>query len=880
MNKTLIFVFSLILSMHLTPSKLSAQSNPTAQQIPYSTDFSGLSHSSSTFPAGWQGWKISSLAGSNFDLKAPSSNSSLISRGYASSTSKGIYNYSEKLGFLNAADGDYTLVLALKTTGNTNIVVEYSVMTLRNPYNGSTNTRINGVEIQYRVGTTGEFKSVNSRVYINNTTTQTGITTTEQNSQVYSVELPAECNNQNVVQVRWVSREITGIGSYPGFAVDNIDVTSFGKASYYYYKGTGLLSSLNSWSSTPDGSGFSPSNFTDGYQNFILNTGSSISFSENWTVSGTNSKVIIGDGSKQTTVKTINSAQLNSTVDIRSGSRLVINQTTSNLPVFGNLYPGSFIEILFSASLSNLPAEPTYENLLLNSSGGHTYLFNISSPDILIKKDLELINTKLNINGSEKFKLQTGGSIKFSSSASLTSSFSNLAELVLTGKETQEIELNNINLELNSLTVLNPAGVTLSETGGSSNIYLSAGSANSLNMNAGNINLNSNKLILGSGTTEPGTLNYTSGFITGTGTFGRWFNKSGLPTSFTYTFPMGTGSNDRGISLAFSNSSINSGGLLTVKHADLPGSVSITPFTDGIYTIDKKSNMSWVITQSGSWNLGGRTISLRIDSEGLEGVNDVSSLTLVKNNVKAGGTFSSGTGTPTKPEINRLGMSITDLGGTGGTGNSFSIGASTGNPLPVTIASFTCNALNRDVILSWVTAMELNNRGFEIEYSKKEESTGSFTPWEKTAFVAGSGNSNTEIEYIYTVRKLNDGTYRFRIKQIDLNGNFEYFTPQNAAEIVIGKPFKFEISQNYPNPSNPVSKIDYQLPFDAKVSLKVYNLTGQEVSVLVDGNINAGYHTADFDGTNLSSGVYFYKISASGNNGESYTKTMKLVLVK
>jgi hypothetical protein len=107
---------------------------------------------------------------------------------------------------------------------------------------------------------------------------------------------------------------------------------------------------------------------------------------------------------------------------------------------------------------------------------------------------------------------------------------------------------------------------------------------------------------------------------------------------------MGAGNNDRGISLAFSNSSITSGGMLTVKHNDLQGSAAITPFNDGVLTIDKKSNMSWVITQSGSWNLGTRTVSMKISSQGLEGVNDVSSLTLVKNNVKAGGTFSSGTG--------------------------------------------------------------------------------------------------------------------------------------------------------------------------------------------------------------------------------------------
>ncbi|HMQ80506.1 MAG TPA: T9SS type A sorting domain-containing protein [Ignavibacteria bacterium] len=880
MNKTLIILFSLIFTSVLIPSFIYSQSNPAAQQIPYNTDFSGLSHNSSTYPAGWQGWKVSSQSGTDFDLNPAANNSSLTSRGYASSTAKGIYNYNGKLGFLNAVDGDYSLVLSLKTAGNTNVVVEYEIMTLRNPYSGSTNTRINGVELQYRVGTSGEFKSLNSRVYINNTTTQTGTTTSGQNSKIFSVELPAECDNQNVVQVRWSSREITGTGSYPGFAIDNIDVAAYGKVTYYYYKGTGNLSSTGSWSSTPEGNGERPDNFTDGYQNFVISTGTVINFSEYWTVSGTNSKVIIGNGVTETVLKTINSAQLNAVTDIRKGSKLVISQSTSNLPVFGNLYPGSYLEVLFSSSLAGIPAESTYENLLLNSGGGHTYSFSINSPDLLIKKDLELVNTRLNNNGTGKFKLQIGGNLKFSSSASLTSGFADLAELVMRGSEMQVVEMNNKDLELNSLTILNPEGITLSEKGGSSNIKLSRGSANVLKMQGGSIEMQSSNIVLGSGTTEPGTLTYTSGFLTGSGSFSRWFSKSGLPTTLTFTFPMGAGANNRGISLAFSNSSITNGGMLTVKHTDLPGSESIPPFNDGIYTIDKKSKMSWLVTQSGSWSLGSRTISVKISSEGLDGINDVSGLTIVNNSVKAGGTFLSGTGSPSKPEVNRQGMNITDLGGSNGNGNSFSIGASAGNPLPVTLASFTCSVINRDVLLTWVTSLEINNKGFEIEYCRKEESTGSFSPWEKTAFVNGNGNSNTEIEYVYRAKKLTDGTYRFRIKQVDLNGNFEYFSPQNTTESVIGKPVKFEISQNYPNPSNPVSKIDYQLPFNAKVSLRVYDLTGKEVSVLADGNVNSGYHTAEFNGTDLSSGVYFYRILAFGVNGETYSKTMKLILVK
>jgi len=874
------FRFLILIAGFLSTFSVFSQTNPTAQQVPYSTDFGTLSHISSTYPAGWIGWRVSSLPGTLFNLSAATSNGTLTSSGYASNTTKGIYNYKNKLGFLNAADGDYTLVLALKTTGTSNIVIEYSASTVRNPYDGSSNTRINGLELQYRVGTSGVFKSLNSRVYVNNTTQQTGTTTTEQNKQYFSVTLPAECDNALVVQIRWISREISGAGLYPGFAIDDINATEGGSSVNYYYKGTGNFTSLSSWSTDPNGSGNNPANFTANNQNFNILTPASVNFTENWTVSGNFSKVIVGSELNKVDLTTTGSAQLNAVTDISSGSKVIISQTTSNFPAFGNMYPGSALEILFTASLSGLPAEVTYENLLFNSNGGHNYLFNLSSPDILIKKDLTIINTKLNVNGSDKFKLQLGGDLTLSNSASFTSGFSNLAELYLFGSALQTITLNGINLSLNSLTIANSTGISLSNTGGSSNISLSNGSANVLKMSGGNIETNGNTITLGSGTTEPGTLSYTSGFITGTGSFSRWFNKSNLPTSYNYAFPMGSGNNNRGISILFSNSSITSGGVLTVSHTDLPGSTPITPYTDGTLTINKKSNMNWYITQSNNWNLGTRSVSIRIFSEGLDGIIDPLSLSLVKGNVKPGGSYQSGTGTVDIPEINRSSMAITDIGGTGGTGNTFSIGAGNGNPLPVTLTSFTANAIKRDAVLEWKTSMEINNKGFEVERSKKDESTGSFTPWEKIGFTDGKINSNTETSYSFTDKKLNDGSYKFRLKQIDLNGDFEYFNPSNINELTIGKPVNFEMSQNYPNPSNPVSKIDFQLPFDAKVSIKIYDLTGKEVSILVNWNLNSGFHTTEFNGSNLASGIYIYVINASGINGETFSKTMKMALIK
>ena len=92
-------------------------------------------------------------------------------------------------------------------------------------------------------------------------------------------------------------------------------------------------------------------------------------------------------------------------------------------------------------------------------------------------------------------------------------------------------------------------------------------------------------------------------------------------------------------------------------------------------------------------------------------------------------------------------------------------------------------------------------------------------------------------------------------------------------------PVSYGISQNYPNPFNPVTNIEFALPNTGNVKLVVYDMSGKEVAVLVDGNYSAGSYKVDFDASSLASGVYFYSIYASGE-GHKFTKTLKLVLIK
>jgi hypothetical protein len=194
-------------------------------------------------------------------------------------------------------------------------------------------------------------------------------------------------------------------------------------------------------------------------------------------------------------------------------------------------------------------------------------------------------------------------------------------------------------------------------------------------------------------------------------------------------------------------------------------------------------------------------------------------------------------------------------------------------PLPVTISSFLASVSSNNVLLKWVTEMELNNSGFDIE---RKNAKGN-SVWQKINFVHGSGTTNERKNYSYADRKLLVGTYQYRLKQIDYNGNFNYYNLTDA--VIITPPLSFSITQNYPNPSNPKSKIDFEIPINGKVSIKLYNITGQELTSLVNDVKEAGYYSVDFDGSNYASGVYFYRISAEGE-GLKFNKTLKMVLVK
>lgn len=193
------------------------------------------------------------------------------------------------------------------------------------------------------------------------------------------------------------------------------------------------------------------------------------------------------------------------------------------------------------------------------------------------------------------------------------------------------------------------------------------------------------------------------------------------------------------------------------------------------------------------------------------------------------------------------------------------------SPLPVELITFSASMSNGNVELNWETATEINNYGFEVERQILNQVKNN--KWEMVGFVEGHGNSNSPKFYSYTDKKIEaSGNYNYRLKQIDIDGTFEY---SDVVEANLGAPESFELDQNYPNPFNPLTSIRFNLPMDSNVKLTVFNVLGQEVAELINENITAGYHSVNFDGSSLNSGIYFYQLETN-----NFTQIRKMMLVK
>lgn len=195
--------------------------------------------------------------------------------------------------------------------------------------------------------------------------------------------------------------------------------------------------------------------------------------------------------------------------------------------------------------------------------------------------------------------------------------------------------------------------------------------------------------------------------------------------------------------------------------------------------------------------------------------------------------------------------------------------------IPVELVSFTAVQKNQSVELEWRTATETNNLGFEIQRKSISQVNGSDDDWKRIGFVFGSGTITEPKSYSFIDENVLTGTYKYRLKQIDYEGTFKY---SNEIEInIFLTPGKFELFQNFPNPFNPSTKISWESPISGWTVIKVFDILGNEVAVLLnefkeEGKYELNFSASDF---HLSSGTYIYKLII----GEK-TLTKKMILLQ
>ena len=186
--------------------------------------------------------------------------------------------------------------------------------------------------------------------------------------------------------------------------------------------------------------------------------------------------------------------------------------------------------------------------------------------------------------------------------------------------------------------------------------------------------------------------------------------------------------------------------------------------------------------------------------------------------------------------------------------------------VPVELSAFNYELSGSEVILNWSTATELNNQGFEIQRSYDN------SIWQNIGFVEGNGTTSNETSYSFTDRNPAGGLNFYRIRQIDFNGTFQIYGPLT---VNFTGPLSYSLKQNYPNPFNPSTTIEYSIPQNSFVTLKIFNTLGEEVALLVNEQKDAGNYKVSFNGLRLSSGTYIYQLNAG-----DFNETRKMMLVK
>jgi hypothetical protein len=513
--------------------------------------------------------------------------------------------------------------------------------------------------------------------------------------------------------------------------------------------------------------------------------------------------------------------------------------TTSSWNETTNWSPGGVpgasdvVEIVGGYTNPNLDVDATVSSVQVD--WGATLNFNSAGKTLTVSGEFH-VNGGGNVQFGANATLEVRGKFYYGGSSFIAAN----GTVIMNGSGAQVLETYANPTTFNNLTISNGAYVGLSSTG-SGNVTVNG----VLDLSGGQLILSTWNLIIGSAGSITGASSSYYVFTEGSAVLTR----NGVGTT-PVDFPVGTGTSYNPVTI--SNSGTSQAFSVFVK-----SSFDYTPNNSNVV------NDQWTIAPGAT--------------------DAIATITLQWNTADETGTYSGFShSNPSDVYIGRWDGSqwvqtSATLGGDGpytATASGFTsfsaFAVGNNGALPIQMASFAANVVrDNQVEVAWKTASETNNYGFEI-YRKR----GDASEWAKIAFVQGHGTTLAPQSYTYVDAGLSFGRYYYRIKQVDLDGKSETF-PEMSVTVGVA-PDKIVLAQNYPNPFNPSTVIDFVVPTSGFATMKVYNVLGQEVASLFEGNADAGrIYTARFTASNLPSGLYFYTLRSAGK-----VETKRMILMK
>lgn len=523
------------------------------------------------------------------------------------------------------------------------------------------------------------------------------------------------------------------------------------------------------------------------------------------------------------TFNVLESANMKSTSDaIASFATGTIQLNGGNFNVTGNL---------------TVTADKNGSNLTSNviSFGGGTLSVDgnitMSSDNASATNTLNMTSANSTLDLAGSLTLGTGGVLSNGTGATGTVKYSGGAQTVLSA-----ITYNNLTYDGGGLKTLD-GNTTVKGT---------------LEMINGNNNLAGSNLTLGTSTAAIGTLNHTAGTLYG-GMFTRWFNTSTIADdSEEGLFPTGTSSDYRPFNVSMPTTGPITGGTLSIGHTH-PGTPPATvSFPDQAATVQLIATKNWLLTAANSFSVaeGNLNVSTTATHMGSVGNIDDLRMTLVGSVI---GTASVNSGSTTNPTVRRIGLPAFTA-----SSHTFYWGSVNAilTPLPIELVSFDVTLNSNKVVISWITASEINNDYFTIERSSDGVN------FEVVGTVKGNGNSTSVINYTSMDTIPYKGISYYRLKHTDFDGKSRY---SDLEMLTLEKETDFSFNI-FPNPNDgELFSLQLSDNDNEEVLVVVFNMLGKEIysKVLITEKNSPNAHAIDLS-QKLPAGVYW--VTATSNN--------------